>query len=131
MLQNALAMAHSCVESVNVILCTLGRNVSAVQVSLSQQELEYPAIVSPVQMQIFLTALNVGLAPVEYVNVLRYGSTVFINFFISLNLVGDSHSQLNRVIYSFLHLTCIPQVLIRLQKTIEYGISQCNVVICL
>jgi len=98
MLQNALAMAHSVVESVSVILCTLGRNVSAVQVSLSQQELEYPAIVSPVQIQIVLTALNMGLASVEYVNVLRYGSSVFIHFFISLNLVGGSHSQFNHVI---------------------------------
>jgi hypothetical protein len=67
----------------------LGRNVSAVQVSLSQQELEYPVIVSPVQMQIFLTALNMGLALVECVNVQRYGSSVFIHYFISLNLVGE------------------------------------------
>jgi hypothetical protein len=71
------------------MICTLGRNVSAVQVSLSKQELKYPATVSPVQMQIFLTALNMGLANVEYVSVQRYGSSVLIHFFISLNLVGE------------------------------------------
>jgi multisubunit Na+/H+ antiporter MnhC subunit len=82
MLQNAPAMAHTCVESVNVVVCTLGRNVSAHQVSLSQQELEYPATVSPVQMPMSLTALNMGLAPVEYVSVQRYGQSVFIHFFV-------------------------------------------------
>lgn len=82
MLQNAPAMAHTCVESVNVIVCTLARNVSAVQVSLSRQELEYPATVSPVQMQMFLTALVMGLAPVEYVSVMRYGPSVFSYIFI-------------------------------------------------
>jgi len=87
----------------------LGRNVSAVQVSLSQQELEYPANVSPVQMQIFLTALNMGLALVECVSVQRYGSSVLIHFFILLNLVGEFtfmtyHCHL--FIYSFnLHST--------------------------
>jgi multisubunit Na+/H+ antiporter MnhC subunit len=83
MLQNAPAMAHTSVESVNVILCTLGRNVSAAHVSLSQQELEYPASVSPVQMQIFLTALIMGLAPVENVSAQRYGFFMLIHFFIS------------------------------------------------
>jgi multisubunit Na+/H+ antiporter MnhC subunit len=82
MLQNAPEMAHTCVESVNVIVCILGRNVSAGQVSPSQQELEYPAIVSPLQMPVFLTALNMGLAPVEFVSVQRYGPSVFIHFFI-------------------------------------------------
>jgi hypothetical protein len=66
---------------VNVIICTLGRNVSAVQVSLSQQKLEYPTIVSPVQMQI-LTALNMGLVSVEYVNVLRASMASTVNVMI-------------------------------------------------
>jgi len=102
-------MAHSSVEPVNVIVCTLGRNVSAFQVSLSQKVVKYLVTVSPVQMQVFLTALNMGLASVECVSVQRYGSSVLIHFFISLNLVGEftfTTYPCHLFIYSFnLHYT--------------------------
>jgi hypothetical protein len=52
-------------------------------VSLSLQELKYPVIASTVKVQIFLTALNMGLAPVDSVSVQRYGTFMLIHFFIS------------------------------------------------
>jgi len=74
MLHNVLAMANSHVESVHVIASTLERSVSAAQVSLCQQELKYPVTVSPAQIQIFMTALGMGIASVEYVSARRYES---------------------------------------------------------
>lgn len=71
MLKNVPAMAPTCAESVTVITCILGKSVSAAQFSHCLQELEYPAIVCPAQI-IFLFALNMELAPVEFVSVKRY-----------------------------------------------------------
>jgi hypothetical protein len=78
MLHNVLVMAHTCVEYVHVTACTLGRSVSATQVNLSQQELKYPVIVSPEQIKVFLTAMGMGHAPVEYVGAQRYECCLFI-----------------------------------------------------
>jgi hypothetical protein len=72
MLHNVLVMAHTCVDYVCAIAGTLGKNVSAAQVNLSQQELEYPAIVKMTKGKMFLTALGMGLAPVENVSAERY-----------------------------------------------------------
>jgi hypothetical protein len=67
------------VEYVHVIVCTLGRSVSAAQVNLSQQELKYPVTVSLEQIRMFLTAMGMGLAPVEYVSAQRYERCLFIS----------------------------------------------------
>jgi hypothetical protein len=72
MLQNVPAVAPTCVESAPVVACILGKSVSAAQVSLCLQELEYPVIVLPAQIQMYLTVLGMELAPVEYVSVQRY-----------------------------------------------------------
>jgi hypothetical protein len=79
MLHSVPVMAHTCVEYVHVIACTMGRNVSAAQMNLSQQDLKYIETVSPEQMKMFLTAMGMGLAPVEYVSVQRYEPYLFIH----------------------------------------------------
>jgi hypothetical protein len=73
MLQNVQAVAPTCVESVPVIVCILGRSVNAAQVSLCLQEIQYPAaIVRPARMQMSPTAQGMELVPVENVSVQRY-----------------------------------------------------------
>jgi hypothetical protein len=93
MLHSVPVMAHTCVEYVHVIACTLARNVSAAQVKLYQQELKYTETVSPEQIKMFLTAMGMGLALVEFVSAQRYEHYLFIHFFSVIKFSKGFHSH--------------------------------------